>query len=200
MSLRFRPPGYGGKQDRRSLMAAAGTTSFFVKDRHSGSQFLVDTGAQESILPATEWDRRGSNTGEGLKAANQTTIHTYGKRTVMLKFGDRLFEHEFTIADLPNRFLGMDFFEKNGLSIDAKNRELFTRGDGTTICQVTTSDKEEKKPVQEESPQRGEKELFDLLDKFPSILTPNFHQDENKHRIQHYIETKGHPVLRNRGD
>ena len=58
---------------------------------------------------------------------------------VMLKFGDRLFEHEFTIADLPNRFLGMDFFETNGLSIDAKNRELFFGGNGATICQVTTS-------------------------------------------------------------
>ena len=121
-------------------MAAAGTTSFFVKDHHSGTQFLVDTGAQKSILPATSWDRRGHRE-EGLKAANQTTIHTHGTRTVMLKFGDRLFEHEFTIADLPNRFLGMDFFEANGLSIDAKNRELFTRGDGATICQVTTSDR-----------------------------------------------------------
>ena len=119
-------------------MAAAGTTSFFVKDRHSGTQFLVDTGAQKSILPATSWDRRGHKE-EGLKAANQTTIHTYGTRTLMLKFGDRLYEHEFTIADLPNRFLGMDFFEDNGLSIDAKNRELFTCGDGATICQVTTN-------------------------------------------------------------
>ena len=94
-----------GKRDRRSLMAAAGTTSFFVKDKHSGTQFLVDTGAQKSILPATSWDRRGHRE-DGLKAANQTTIHTYGTRMVMLKFGDRLFEHEFTIADLPNRFWG----------------------------------------------------------------------------------------------
>ena len=81
-------------------MAAAGTTSFFVRDNHSGTDFLVDTGAQRSILPATHWDRQG-NTGEGLKAANQTPIKTYGKRMVMLKFGDKLYEHEFTIADLP---------------------------------------------------------------------------------------------------
>ena len=104
----------------------------------------------------------------------------------MLKFGDRLFEHEFTIADVPNRFLGMDFFEDNGLSIDAKNREIFTRGDGATICQVTTSDT----PTQ-----RGEEELFLLLDTFPEILTPNFHRKDNKHKIEHYIQTSGHPVF-----
>ena len=217
-------------------MAAAGTTSFFVKDHHSGTQFLVDTGAQKSILPATEWDRRGRNREEGLKAANQTPIHTYGTRMVMLKFGDRLFEHEFTIADLPNRFLGMDFFETNGLSIDAKNRELFFRGDGATICQVTTSnprqdprddqsmfrdpqgdqskfqdpqddqskfqdpqdDQSKFQDPQGDQPKpvrRGEQELFDLLESFPSILTPNFHRKDNKHRIEHYIETSGHRVF-----
>ena len=187
-------------------MAAAGTTSFFVRDRHSGTEFLVDTGAQRSILPATHWDRQGHK-GDGLKAANQTTIHTYGTRTVMLKFGDKLFEHEFTIADLPHRFLGMDFFEKNGLSIDAEKRELFKRGDGITICEVTedgppgaakSSDVQSKSSPEKSKPepvQRGQQDLFDLLDSFPDILTPNFHKTENKHNIEHYIETKGHPVF-----
>ena len=55
----------------------------------------------------------------------------------MLKFGNTLSENEFTIADLPQRFLGMDFFKKNGLSIDAEKEEFFKRGDGLTICSVT---------------------------------------------------------------
>ena len=129
-------------------MAAAGTTSFFIRDGNSGGQYLVDTGAQLSVLPATDWDRRGhqsdpglkaaNQSDPGLKAANQTPIHTYGTRTVMLKFGDRRFEHEFVIADVPHRFLGIDFFEANGLSVDAENREIFKRGNGATICSVTT--------------------------------------------------------------
>ena len=176
-------------------MAAAGTTSFFVRDHHSGTDFLVDTGAQRSILPATHWDRQG-NAGESLKAANQTSIKTYGKRMVMLKFGGQLYEHEFTIADLPHRFLGMDFFEKNDVSIDAKKRELFKRGDGQTICQVTEDQgPSQSTPVQANEAQRGRQEFFDILDEFPEILTPNFHCKQNKHKIEHYIETKGHPVF-----
>ena len=175
-------------------MAAAGTTSFFVRDQHSGTDFLVDTGAQRSILPATHWDRQGHK-GEGLKAANQTPITTYGTRTVMLKFGSKLFEHVFTIADLPHRFLGMDFFKKNGLSIDAENNELFRRGNGETICAVTSDEDQKSDKSTPKTGQRGQQEMFDLLDSFPDILTPNFHCKSNKHKIEHYIETKGHPVF-----
>ena len=102
----------------------------------------------------------------------------------------------------------MDFFEANGLSIDAKNRELFTRGSGATICQVTTSDDgpedvhvqpspemmaevdEQSKPVPTD-----ERDLFDLLDSFPAILSPNFHLKNNKHHFEHYVKTNGHPVF-----
>ena len=172
-------------------MAAAGNNSFYIKDEHSGTRFLVDTGAQRSILPATHWDRQGPK-GESLRAANQTDISTYGSRTVMLKFGNKLFEHKFIIADLPHRFLGMDFFKANGLSIDAEKEELFKRGDGETICSVEADGPSESKPP---PVQRGQKEMFDLLDEFPEILTPNFKNRENKHKIEHYIETRGHPVF-----
>ena len=110
----------GGKRDRQLLMAA-GKNTFFVKDHNSGNLFLVDTGAEVSVLPATSWDRQGHK-GNSLKAANQSPIHTYGRRNVMLKFGDRRFEKEFIIADAPNRMLGMDFFEENALSIDAEKK------------------------------------------------------------------------------
>ena len=162
---------------------AAGKTTFYIRDHNSGGTFLVDTGAQVSVLPATVWDRRGHK-GSDLKAANQTPIYTYGRWNLMLKFGDKRFEKEFIIADVPNRILGMDFFEENQLSIDAKNKEIFTRVDNATICQVAVSDEP-----------RGERDLFDLLDKFPKILTPNFDDTSNKHRVQHYIKTTGNPVF-----
>ena len=161
---------------------AAGTNSFFITDRNSGNRYLVDTGAELSVIPATEWDRKGHQ-GEGLKAANQTIIKTYGKRTIMLRFGESRFEHTFIIADVPNRMIGIDFTDANGLSIDTPNRELFVRETNATICAVTKEDKV------------GDPELFKLLDKFPSILTPNFKNKENKHRIEHYIQTSGHPVF-----
>ena len=120
-------------------MAAAGKPKFLVTDRNSGSRYLIDTGAQVSVLPATEWDRKGHR-GDGLKAANQTTIGTYGKRTVMLRFGETRFEHEFVIADVPHRIVGIDFLDGNGLSVDCRNREIFIRETNDVICSVAASD------------------------------------------------------------
>ena len=101
----------------------------------------------------------------------------------MLWLGESRFEQEFTIADVPNRMLGCDFTNVNGLSVDTRNQELFTREDNKTICSVAAGNR------------RGEPELFDLLDKFPDVLTPNFKSNENKHNIEHYIKTDGHPVF-----
>ena len=194
-----------GKLDRRSLMAA-GKNSFFIRDRNSGQQYLVDTGAQLSVIPATESDRRGRR-GEGLKAANQTDIFTYGKRTIMLRFGETRFEHEFVIADVPHRMLGIDFTDANGISIDSLNRELFYRESNVTICAVAASDgmvaasggrvaaSDNKIAASDKPEKRGEPELFELLESFPSILNPDFKNPENKHRIEHYIKTDGHPVF-----
>ena len=69
---------------------AAGRNTFNITEINSGHRYLVDTGAQLSVLPATDWDRRG-HSGDGLKAANQTNIATFGKRTVMLRFGGKQF-------------------------------------------------------------------------------------------------------------
>ena len=177
-----------------------GTGYIYNKDQHSGTSFLVDTGAQRLILPATQWDRQGHK-GEGLKAANQTNITTYGTRMVMLKFGNKLYEHEFTIADLPHRYLGMDFFKANGISIDAERQELFKRKDVVTICEVTEDAPAQGGPGPVQSKRSefkcdpDQQEFYDLLDSFPDVLTPNFHAKENKHNIEHYIETKGHPVF-----
>ena len=178
---------------------AAGKNTFFIKDRNSGNQYLVDTGAQLSVIPATEQDRKGHK-GEGLKAANQTTINTYGKRTIMLRFGESRFEHEFVIADVPHRMLGIDFTDANGISIDSPNRELFYRGSDVTICSVAASDSavaasDPKVTAEDKTPRRGHPDFFKLLDSFPNILTPDFKNPENKHRIEHYIKTDGHPVF-----
>ena len=56
LSVRRRPAGQQafGKRKRRSLMAA-GRNTFNITEINSGHRYLVDTGAQLSVLPATDW-------------------------------------------------------------------------------------------------------------------------------------------------
>ncbi|KAK8389351.1 hypothetical protein O3P69_008830 [Scylla paramamosain] len=57
----------------------------WVKDTCSGAQFLVDSGAEVSVVPATEEDRQSQpRTEYDLLTANHTPIATYGTRILRL--------------------------------------------------------------------------------------------------------------------
>ena len=104
------------------------------------------------------------------------------------------------IADVPHRMLGIDFTDANGISIDSLNRELFYRESNVTICAVAASDgmvaaSGGRIAASDKPEKRGEPDLFELLESFPSILNPDFKNPENKHHIEHYIKTDGHPVF-----
>ncbi len=78
-------------------------------DKHSGRKFLVDTGAEVSVLPTTGLDTRMCQTGSSLKAANGSSIQTYGVRTIQLHLASRQYKWPFIIADVSRPLLGADF-------------------------------------------------------------------------------------------
>ena len=126
-----------GKLQGRPLFAAAGTpfptpssvskissSSISIFERHSNRHFLVDSGADESVFPASVTDRSGTRSSN-LVAANGTTIFTYGCR--MLPISCRpghMTQHEFWIADISRPILGASFFHQQGLLIDLQHRRL----------------------------------------------------------------------------
>ena len=96
----------------------------YVFDRESALKYLVDTGAEISVLPASNRDRYLGNVGPVLLAANNTPIKTYGKRSVKLILGNRRFCWDFTIADVPQPLLGADFLRSNKLLVDLRSKRL----------------------------------------------------------------------------
>ena len=67
-------------------------------DKRSGRSFLVDTGAMESVFPASLTDRQ-LPPSNSLVAANNSTIHAWGKRNIPLLIGERSFTQEPTSAN-----------------------------------------------------------------------------------------------------
>ena len=74
-----------GKRDGRPpvMATAAGQANglLFLNDTVSKRSFLVDTGAEVSVMPATGLETRTQQVGPPLLAANGSKIKTYGKRT-----------------------------------------------------------------------------------------------------------------------
>ena len=166
-----------GKRAGRPLVAAAGNpfpsstsspSSISIFERHSGRHFLVDSGADESVYPASTTDKCLSRTSH-LLAANGSSINTYGRRRLPISFrtGHQTY-HNFWVADVTRPILGASFFTNEGLLIDLQNQRLVSTS-GTQFPAVAS-----RKPGINglRLPTSGPYEA--LLDSFPSLLTPNY--------------------------
>ena len=117
-----------GKLPGRPPVAAAvgqnSTRLLYAWDRYSGRRFLVDTGAEVSVFPATRREKHPQSQGATLTAANGSSIRTYGKRSIPLKFDHRHFKWTFTIAQVSQPLLGADFLRAHSLLVDIKGRHV----------------------------------------------------------------------------
>ena len=108
---------------------AAGNRSqsrlFYITDTNSGLRFLVDTGAEVSLLPASISDQNRNQAGLPLQAANNSTISTFGTRSLTLDFSlRRSLPWVFTLASVCNPILGADFLKYYQLLVDMQHNKL----------------------------------------------------------------------------
>ena len=109
-----------------------------VTDKSFNLPFLVDTGADVSILPKSsctgykpyQSDRR-------LHAVNHSSIPTFGEKSVLLDLGlRRVFRWVFIVSAVSFPILGADFLYHFNLSVDLRQQRL---SDNTTNCSTVAS-------------------------------------------------------------
>ena len=94
-----------------------------VKDTISGAHFLIDTGAEVSIVPPTASDlHRPPNLA--LVAANGLRIKSFGTRQMTLKVNGVRYNWRFQIADVNKPIIGADFIRAFNLLVDLTGRRL----------------------------------------------------------------------------
>ncbi|GFX55579.1 transposon Ty3-G Gag-Pol polyprotein [Trichonephila clavipes] len=160
-------------------------------DRETGCQFLVDSGADVSILPWTKTKGECQASQYKLYAANGTEIPTYGLKILTLDLGlRRPFQWPFIIAKVERGIIGADFLQKFQLLIDLHNRKLI---DGVTNLSI----KGEVATIQENndlSTVNRASKYFNLLKLYPDLTKPNLVNRVVKHEVKHHILTTGQPV------
>ena len=105
-----------------SINAISGSLS--IVDDVSQRSFLIDSGADVSVFPAMDWQRKFPTKIPPLCVANGTPIPCFGSRTVALSLGQLRTKHSFKIAVVNQPNLGSDFFLKHDLIIDVHRRRL----------------------------------------------------------------------------
>jgi cleavage and polyadenylation specificity factor subunit 1 len=162
-----------------------------LEDTFTGRNYLVDSGAEICVFPASDADKKFNNDGENLLAANGSAIRTYGSRNLALQFGNSRFTQDFVLADVQQPILGANFFARNHLLIDLAGARI-TRFEDWSHIPAAYSEQDEK--------ERGLHEIRrnvyeTLLAKFPELLVHTIRpKEEVKHKAEHHIDTSGPPL------
>ena len=189
-----------GKRSRPRVTAttSSGTDSpsrlFYIHDRISGTKFLVDTGAEVSILPAgSRLVTKGNPASVKLQAVNHSPINTYGQQSLTLDLGlRRTFRWIFVVADLPIPIIGADFLREFGLLVDVKHRKLTDATTNLVISGVYCKQPHVTPVVMATTPASR----YDiLLHEYPDIVRPIHKYGDVKHGTTHHITTCGPPVF-----
>ena len=93
-------------------------------DKSSGMNFLVDTGADISLIPK-RFVFKTQVSSLKFFAANRTKINTYGSKILILDLGlQRSFKWKFCIAEVQKPILDADFLGHYAILVDIKNKRL----------------------------------------------------------------------------
>ena len=149
---------------------------FFVTDRSSGLRFLVDTGAEVSVLPVSWVSCSTSPAGPTLQAVNHSTIATFGSISRTINLGlRRSFRWVFLVADVKLPILGVDFLHYFNLLVDVSKGCLI---DSITHIQVNGVLTVEVSPSPSLPRPVGDEQFTALLQEFPSLTSAKGYSGE----------------------
>lgn len=163
-----------------------------IFDKSTKLSFLIDTGADVSVVPAPSTNRLPP-TGFKLLAANSSKIDTYGHKCLTLDLGlRREFLWKFIIADVTKPILGADFLGHYGLLIDISKKQLIDplstiRSNG----KLTSSFNSSLSVLFDNS---YDPRIQKLLKSWYDITIDNNFDKPIKHSISHKILTEGNPI------
>lgn len=161
-----------------------------MRDRSTGTSYLIDTGSDASLVTAGKAERR-LPVQQVFQAANGTKINVYLKKTIRVDFGLRRdFSFPFYVCDVSCNIIGADFLHNFNLKPDLRNRQLIDsctnlNSDGVlSRCNIFSV-----KSFSDDSI------FLKLLSEFPNVTKLPDPNHPVKHNTLHFIETKGPPVV-----
>ncbi|GBN45741.1 hypothetical protein AVEN_199112-1 [Araneus ventricosus] len=154
----------------------------YLSDKSTASKFLIDIGADISVIPRSTSKQHCQKSKLQLFAANGTEIPTFGQLLLKLDLGlRRAFHWPFVIAKVSQPIIGADFLRHFGLLVDIRQGCLIDpltklQSRGTVQCGKGADIKTIS----------GDTEFHRLLSEFPS-LTEASSTRQAKHDIKHCV-------------
>lgn len=174
-------------------MESSQSRRLFITDRQNNRKYLIDTGADVSIIPKTFFPKIKNSNFYKLFAANGTPIHTYGKTLLNINLGlRRNFKWNFIIADVSHAIIGADFLDHYALLVDIRKKRLID-----CITQFKATCNYQHANYQRVTTINSSINYFNIVQNFKSItIPPTFiNKTVNKSIVAHQIVTNGQPIF-----
>lgn len=189
MSFSLFVQGTGKLLDSRQCAATdeKGTSRLFIRDKLSGLKFLIDTGADISVIPHRLFEKAERDHSCNLVAANGTVIPTYGERWVDVCFGfPKPIRHCFLVADVGTPIVGADFLCANDILVDLPKQKLVCRRTFLSVFGVSEFSSFVCPRIECASSR-----WTTILADFPNVCKPPDYFAPVTHSVVHHITTKG---------
>ena len=153
--------------------------------------FLINTGAEVSIIPSTADDKNNCCLLT-LQAINNSPISTFSTRSLTLNLGlRRTFHWVSVIVEVKTPILGADFLRRYGLLVDMGHKRLIDTVTNFRVQGIASNEPSISPTLLPKTPTL----LYDkILHDFPAVVQPFTHQKIPKHDVMHHNVTTGPPV------
>ena len=152
---------------------------------NQNTTFLIDTGAELSVLPYFGNDPPCDKT---LVAAIGSPIRTFGNKSVNVLINGQSYPWSFILAEVKRPLIGADFLRHYSFLVDV-SRNCLIHATSLNSYPLKVQRGAPPRLAHLETPRSP---WTALLAKFPSISKPEF-SGSVKHQVQHRIETTGFP-------
>ena len=162
-------------------------TLLFVRDKANKIDFLIDSGAAISVLPASKFTHPMAKPERTqLQAANGARIETFGEKLLKVNLGLRRdYLHVFVVADVQHAIVGSDFLSKYNICIDLANKRIFDQETRVSHDASAVRGSSLQIAANAEGPH------VEILKKFPSLTSDVTRLAKVNHGIKHTIPTFG---------
>ena len=159
-------------------------------DCRSCHNFLVDTGAERSVLP--HQTTRPPH-GPHLVSTGGTVISAWGTQRSTVDFGGRQFTFPFVLATVPHPILVADFLAHHRLLVDLHNHQVLQ---SSTLEPLPTSATAAPLLLPFVAQlQTMPPPIRTLIAEFPTVFNSALQSARPDHGVQHHIQTTGPPVF-----
>jgi len=176
-----------GRRQQLIAPALSGGPLIYLRDQRSGRRFLVDTGAERSLLP---FRSASPPTGPHLVGAAGRIIPAWSTVDTELQFNNSLFSFPFLQAAVTQPIIGIDFLSAHGLLVDPRRRRVLRAADLTVVGGQPGRGGGLTATLQQVPPS-----VRELLAGHPALVSADLQNHAPCHGVEHHIETTGRPVF-----